>query len=122
VSESGVVDLGGCDGCSLGCAVACADGSRDAAAEARRVLAATGIALLLLAGVAAVITTVGWVATLGAAVAALGGGVAALAGVALRAGRPAGDGPARMAFRAVPIGVAGLVAVWCATLVTWLTT
>ncbi len=108
-----VVDLGGCEGCGLGCAVACADGSAEPGIEARRLLIATGLGLTLLAAVV-VVGTGGWLVAVGLALAALGLAVSLLAGLALRAGRPGGDRPARVAYRLVPVGVAGVLAAWIA--------
>lgn len=111
-----VVDLGGCDGCGLGCAVACASGQRDTARQARQVLVGTGVALLVLCGVPALIAPVGWLTALGALAAGLGLTVAGLAAVALASGRPDGDRWATTAYRLVPAGVGGMVVVWVALL------
>jgi hypothetical protein len=115
VSGQDVVDLGGCDGCGLGCAVACATGGVDTAREARRVLVATGLALAVLAGAPALVTGAAWVLAAGLATLLAGLVTAGLGLVALGRGRPAGDGAARLAYRLVPLGVAGLLVTWLGT-------
>jgi hypothetical protein len=108
-STSDALDLGGCEGCALGCAVACADGREDRATAARRVLVGSGVGVLLLSlgpGLVArhaVVLVVGVVGTV------LGALVALLAAIALVAGRPAGDRYARLAFRLLPPGIAGML-------------
>jgi hypothetical protein len=105
----GTVDLGGCGGCALGCAVTCADGGEDEAREARQVLVGSGVAILLLGLGPGLTARHPGVLALGALTAILGGAVAVLATVAVRAGRPAGDRPARLGFRLLPVGVAGML-------------
>lgn len=107
-----VVDLGGCEGCALGCAVACEGGRQERALEARRVLIGSGIALGIL-GVGPVLATrQAIVLSLGTVTVVLGLLVALLAGLAVRAGRPRGDRPARWAFRLLPAGVVTMVLAW----------
>jgi hypothetical protein len=117
VSGPDVVDLGGCEGCGLGCAIACASGQRDTARHARQVLAATGVALAVLAGVPAVVTAHAWITVLGTVAALAGAVTTVLAVAALRAGRPGGDAAARLAYRVMPLGVAGMAATWLAVAV-----
>jgi hypothetical protein len=105
----GTVDLGGCAGCSLGCAVACADGGDDRALEARQVLIGSGLAILVLGVGPGLVARHAFVLGVGILTALLGAFVAVLAVVAVRAGRPAGDRPARLAFRLLPLGVAGML-------------
>jgi hypothetical protein len=109
VDAAGVVELGGCDGCALGCAVACAGGRDDRASEARRVLIGSGLAVAILSvgpGLVARQAVVLFVALVSAT---LGLAVALLSGLALRAGRPVGDRYARLAFRLLPFGIAGML-------------
>jgi hypothetical protein len=105
----GTVDLGGCGGCALGCAVTCAEGREDEALEARQVLIGSGVAVLLLGLGPGLTARHPWVLALGVLTAILGSAVAGLAAVAVRAGRPAGDRPARLGFRLLPAGVAGML-------------
>jgi hypothetical protein len=111
MNDDATVDLGGCGGCGIGCAVACDRDAGNAGEEARRVLAATGVGILLLATVPGVVVGGLGLAAAGA-VAGVGALVALLAVLALRRGRPAGDGAARLAFRLVPAGMALLLALW----------
>jgi hypothetical protein len=115
VSDDATIDLGGCGGCGIGCAVACESDADNGGEDARRVLAATGVGILLLALLPGVVLG-GWGRAAAAAVGALGALVALLAVLALRRGRPAGDGPARLAFRLVPAGMALLLASWALVL------
>ena len=106
--SSAEVDLGGCGGCGLGCAVTCDAPGTDVAIRARQVLIATGIALLLLSAVPGLVVG-GWALVPAAATSAAGLVVALAAVLALRRGRGAGDGHARLAYRLVPVGMAGLL-------------
>jgi hypothetical protein len=116
-----VVDLGGCDGCALGCAVTCASGRPDRPRSARRVLVSSGLAAAVLAlGPGLVARHPVW-STTGVATALVGLLVAALAAVALRRGRPAGDGPARAAYRLLGLAVVGVVATVLGAVVARLT-
>jgi hypothetical protein len=109
------LDLGGCEGCALSCAVTCSTGDDDRVREARRVLIGSGVALLLLSVGPALVARQPLVAALGLLTAALGAVVAALAGVAVRAGRPRGDRVARLAFRLLPVGLVGMCSTWVGT-------
>jgi hypothetical protein len=111
VSDEATIDLGGCEGCGIGCAVACASDVDNAGQDARRVLSATGLGIVLLALVPVLLLD-GWARALAAAGAALGTWIAVLAVLALRRGRPGGDGAARLAFRLVPLGMAALLVLW----------
>jgi hypothetical protein len=110
-------DLGGCEGCALSCAVACTSGEGDRTREARQVLIGSGAAIVLLSVGPALVARQPLVGTLGLLAATLGAVVAVLAGVAVRAGRPRGDGVARFAFRLLPVGLAGLLSTWVGTVV-----
>jgi hypothetical protein len=105
-------DLGGCGSCALSCAVACTSGDGDRAREARQVLIGSGAAIVLLSVGPALVARQPLVGTLGLLTATLGVVVAVLAGIAVRAGRPRGDGVARLAFRLLPLGLAGLLSTW----------
>jgi hypothetical protein len=105
----GAIELGGCEGCSLGCAVACGDDREDRALEARQVLLGSGLAVVLLSVGPALVARHTLVFGLGMVGALLGLSVAILAGLAVRVGRPAGDRPARLAFRLLPVGIAGML-------------
>ncbi|MFA9428982.1 hypothetical protein [Egicoccus sp. AB-alg2] len=115
------IDLGGCSGCSLGCAVACSDGREDRATEARQTLVASGVAVVFLAVVPGLVSRSLLVQALAALGAACGAATLATAAYAVRRGRPAGDRAARLGFRALPLGVAAMAATWVAALVVWLT-
>lgn len=107
------VDLGGCDGCGLGCALTCASQSAGRVRRARGTLTATGLALLLLGSVPGVV--VGSWARVPAAVAALLGVAVALLGAGSRRAHGArGDLAARWAYRLVPAGTAALLVTWLA--------
>jgi hypothetical protein len=103
------VDLGGCGGCGLGCALTCDASPR--VGQARQVLAATGVALLVL-GVVPGLVVGGWT-LLPAALTALAGLLIAACGV--HAARSEGSGAqasARVGFRVVPVGVLALGLTW----------
>jgi hypothetical protein len=110
-SGEATIDLGGCEGCGLGCAVACASDDGRPGREARRVLCATGLGIVLLALVPALLLD-GWARAAGAVGGGLGACITVLAALALRRGRPGGDGAARLAFRMVPVAMALLLALW----------
>ncbi|MFA9445479.1 hypothetical protein [Egicoccus sp. AB-alg6-2] len=115
------IDLGGCGGCSFGCAVACADGRRDRAEQARRTLVASGVALFFLAVVPGLVAGAVVVQAAAIAAASCGAAVAGSAAVAVRRGRPRGDRPARFAYRVLPVAVALMVLTWAAAVVAHLT-
>jgi hypothetical protein len=106
------IDLGGCDGCALGCAVTCASGDEDRAVEARQVLIGSGAGVVLLSVGPGLVARNDLVLAVASLSVVLGALVAVLAALAVRAGRPAGDGRARLAFRLLPVAV-------LATAVTW---
>jgi hypothetical protein len=106
------VDLGGCDGCALTCAVTCATGDEDRSREARQVLIGSGVAIVLLSVGPALVARQPVVGALGLLTATLAAVAAVLAGVALRVGRPRGDGAARLAFRLLPVGLVGMLSTW----------
>ena len=108
------VDLGGCGGCSIGCAVACADGRADRATEARQTLVASGVGILFLAVVPGLVVAALTVQAFAFVAAWSGAATSVLAAVAVRRGRPAGDRPARLAYRLLPVGVAAMVLTWVA--------
>jgi hypothetical protein len=111
VSDEATIDLGGCEGCGIGCAVACASDGDNPGRDARRVLSATGVGIVVLALVPVLLLD-GWARGVAVAGAGLGVWITVLAVVALRQGRPGGDGPARLAFRSVPAGMALLLGLW----------
>ncbi|MBS3941719.1 MAG: hypothetical protein KG028_12245 [Actinobacteria bacterium] len=111
---SDAVDLGGCGGCSLGCAVSCADGREDRATDARQTLVASGVGILFLAVVPGLVVGALIVQALAFVAAWCGATTAALAALAVRRGRPEGDRPARLAYRVLPAGVAAMTAAWLA--------
>lgn len=113
------VDLGGCDGCSLGCAVSCADGREDRATEARQTLVASGVAILFLAVVPGLVVGELVVQALAFVAAWCGAVTSGLAAVAVRRARPAGDRPARVAYRVLPAGVAAMALTWIAAAVVF---
>ena len=117
---SDAVDLGGCGGCSLGCAVSCADGREDRATEARQTLVASGVGILFLAVVPGLVVGALVVQALAFTAAWCGATTSALAAVAVRRGRPAGDRPARLAYRILPVGVAAMALTWLAAAATFL--
>jgi hypothetical protein len=104
-----VVDLGGCDGCALGCAVSCAGGRDDRTNGSRQVLVGSGVAVVILSLGPGLVARQAVVLVLGLASAVLGLTVALLSVLALRAGGPGGDRYARTAFRLLPFAVAGMV-------------
>jgi hypothetical protein len=104
-----VVELGGCDGCALGCAVTCADGGADRASEARRVLVGSGLAVVILSVGPGLVARHAAVLVLGLTTAVLGLTVAVLSGLARRGRGHGGDRYARSAFRLLPFAVAGMV-------------
>jgi hypothetical protein len=106
------VDLGGCDGCALACAVTCATGDEDRTREARQVLIGSGVAIVLLSVGPALVAGQPVVGALGLLTATLAAVAAVLAGVALRVGRPRDDGAARLAFRLLPVGLVGMLSTW----------
>jgi hypothetical protein len=108
-----VVDLGACEGCGLGCAVACAATRPGVAAEARRLLIATGAALVVLALVPASAGRV-WLTAAALFLAGLGAAVSVLAWLARRVAPGAGDRLARAAYRLLPVAVGGLLLAWIA--------
>lgn len=109
---SDAVDLGGCGGCSLGCAVSCAGGREDRAAEARQVLVASGVGILFLAVVPGLVVGALVVQALAFVAAWCGVAITVLAATAVRRGRPGGDRTARFAYRVLPVGVAAMAATW----------
>ena len=119
-SAGQVVDLGGCEGCGLGCAVACAGAPARATSEARRVLAATGLAVSSPTAVPAVLLG-GWLGAATGLVAVLGLVVAVLGGLALRLRAPGADRLARAGYRLVPALVGAMVLAWVALVVRTLT-
>jgi len=117
----GDVDLGGCSGCSLGCAVACSDGREDRATEARQTLVASGLAVVFLAIVPGLVSRSAVVQVVAAVGAFCGTVTLVAAAYAVRRGRPAGDAAARLGYRVLPAGVAAMAATWVAALVARLT-
>jgi hypothetical protein len=73
------------------------------------VLIGSGLALLLLGAGPGLAARHPGVLAVGLLTALLGAAVAVLASLAVGAGRPVGDRPARLAFRLLPVGVAGMV-------------
>jgi hypothetical protein len=106
------VDLGGCEGCALSCAVTCATGDEDRSREARLVLIGSGVALVLLSVGPALVARQPLVGAVGLLTATLGAVAAVLAGVAVRLGRPRGDVVARSAFRILPTALVGMLSTW----------
>jgi hypothetical protein len=117
---TGVVELGGCGGCAFGCAVACADGRDDRASEARRVMIGSGVAVVILSVGPGLVARHAVVLVLALSSAVLGFAAALVSGLALRAGRPGGDRYARIAFRLLPLAVAGMVLTGVGAVLTWL--
>lgn len=114
---SPAVDLGGCDGCSAGCAVACASSNPGATADALRLLIATGAAVALLALVPTVAGGA-WLAVAALALGGLGAAISVLAVLALRASPGRGEALARAAYRLLPLAVGGLLFSWAVVAVT----
>jgi hypothetical protein len=109
-ARSDLVDLGGCEGCALGCAVTCEVGDEGRALSARQLLVASGLGAGVLGLGPGLVARHPVVTALGIVTALLGAAVAALAGLAVHRGRPAGDPPARVAYRLLTVAVVGVLA------------
>jgi hypothetical protein len=110
-----VVDLGGCGGCGIACAVACSN-EPEAAGQVRRTLLATGAAIAALALVPVAVGGT-WLTAVGLVLVVLGATVSVLAGVALRAGPATGQAAVQGAYRLLPLALGGLLASWVAVAV-----
>jgi hypothetical protein len=106
------VELGGCQGCSLGCAVACERGDEARAQEARQVLIGSGVGVVMLSIGPGLVARQPLVLAVAVVTAALGVLVAVLAGLAVRAGRPDGDVKARGGFHLLPAAMVGVLITW----------
>jgi hypothetical protein len=113
----GTIDLGGCEGCALGCAVACESGDEVRAREARQVLIGSGVGVVMLSIGPGLVARQPLVLAVAVVTAALGVLVAVLAGLAVRAGRPDGDGTARGGFHLLPPAMVGVLITWLGAVV-----
>ena len=84
-------------------------------------LVASGVAVLFLGVVPGLVVASLAVQSLAFLTAWCGAATAALAGVAVRRGRPSGDGAARFSYRVLPFGVAAMALTWAAAVVAFVT-